>query len=97
MKMLFFSADGSEVEVAHRELVQAGIRCQVRNSPAREGVFQTRSSAELWVQNDADYPKAASLCVRLGVGFETRQAKRSSRLWTDADDQVLQHSCSAAG
>ncbi len=97
MKMLFFSADGSEVALAHRELVRAGIRCQVRNSSARKDLFQTHASAELWVQNDEDYHKASDLCVRLGVGFETPSVKRPARLWTDADDQVLHESCSMAG
>ena len=96
MKMLFFSVDGSEVALVNRELTHAGIRCQVRNGPAHKDSFQTHCSAELWVQNDQDYQKAATLCLRLEVGFDTRQIRRSARLWTNVDDLMLRQSCSPA-
>ena len=95
--MLFFSSDGSEIELVNRELVHAGIRCQVRDGSRGKNSIDAHASAELWIEKDEDYRKAANLCVRLGVGFDTRQTKRSARLWTDVDDQVLQQSCSTCG
>jgi hypothetical protein len=97
MKLLFFSADGSEIDFLHHELVRAGIPCQVHNGSLNSEDGPALPSAELWIKNDGDYHKAACLCVRLGIGFDTRQVKRSARLWTDLDDQILQLSCGTAG
>lgn len=97
MKMLFFSSDGSEIELLHRELAHAGIPCRVCNASPQTHVSFDDPCAALWIENDEDSHKAATLCVRLGVGFDTREIRRSARLWTDLDDQILQESCSPAG
>jgi hypothetical protein len=88
MKMLFFSADGSEAEVVNRELVSAGIPCEVRQSPAAGGPVAQTASVEVWLRNDADCSRASLLCVQLGVGFATRPIKRPARLWTELDSLV---------
>jgi len=69
MKMLFFSTDGSEVDQISRELIHAGIPCEVRGgSVNNEGAAEK----ELWVQNDGDRPRGFMLCVQLGLGFARR-------------------------
>jgi hypothetical protein len=69
MKMLFFSADQSEVQEVSREFVQAGILCEVRRGRPRSGVVP---ETELWIRNDADCHRAFLLCVQLGMGFARR-------------------------
>jgi hypothetical protein len=69
MKMLFFSADNSEVEQVSHEFAQAGIECEIRNGKAGSG--QPRE-AELWIHNDRDCHRAFMLCVQLGIGFARR-------------------------
>lgn len=87
MKMLFFSADGSEVELVNRELACAGIPCEVRRRPAAvQAVFAQTGSLEIWLRNDADCHRASVLCVQLGVGFATHPVKRPARLCTDLDN-----------
>ena len=81
MKMLFYSSDGSEVELISKEFAQAGIPCEVRNSPPANGSplpSSQRGSAqrELWIQDDNDCHRAFMLCVRLGIGFAKRAAKK---------------------
>jgi len=76
MKLLYFSADGSEVEQVSREFVEAGIPCEVRNG--KNGHAQpaaTASCSELWIQNDDDCHRALMLCVQLGVGFAKRAVR----------------------
>jgi hypothetical protein len=69
MKMLFFSADELEVDQVSRELVHAGIPCEVRGgSPAEHGTVER----ELWVQDDRDCHRAFMLCVERGIGFAKR-------------------------
>ncbi len=81
MKMLFFSADEMEVTQVSREFCQAGIRCEVRNSPVVPALPQCPHHAELWIKDDRDCHRAFMLCVQLGVGF----AKRPTRV-IDIDD-----------
>jgi hypothetical protein len=69
MKMLFFSADKSEVEQVSREFAQAGIPSEVRSSPGKRGPAR---DSELWIKNEQDCHKAFTLCVRLGIGFARR-------------------------
>jgi len=69
MKMLFFSADGSEVDQVSHEFTQAGIACEVRHGRRRNGATP---DVELWIRNDADCHRAFLLCVRLGIGFARR-------------------------
>jgi hypothetical protein len=76
MKMLFYSGDGSEVEVAGKQLTDAGIPCKIRQSPsAADGLASKPESppcAELWIRHDKDRHRALSLCVQLGLGFSKR-------------------------
>lgn len=69
MKMLFFSADDSEVQQVSREFLQAGIPCEVRHSLVRKG---TAPETELWIRNDRDCHRAFLLCVQRGMGFARR-------------------------
>jgi hypothetical protein len=69
MKMLFFSADRSEVEHVSREFTQAGIPSEVRTSPGKRGPSQ---DVELWIKNERDCHRAFTLCVQLGIGFAKR-------------------------
>jgi hypothetical protein len=69
MKMLFFSADRSEVEQVSREFAQAGIPSEVRSSPGKRG---SSPDLELWIKNEQDCHRAFTLCVRLGIGFARR-------------------------
>ena len=73
MKMLFFSADKTEVENVCREFAQAGIPSELRYGSGKSGAS---SDAELWIKNDRDCHRAFALCVQLGIGF----AKRTSQL-----------------
>jgi hypothetical protein len=90
MKMLFFSADGSEIDVVNRELVSAGIACEIRNRPQPGAGSRSISSAELWVHHEQDCYRASLLCVELGVGFFVRPARRPARLWTVLDSPERQ-------
>jgi hypothetical protein len=76
MKMLFYSSDGSEAELISKEFAQAGIACELRNSPAANGSSKPSSQRELWIQDDNDCHRAFMLCVRLGIGFAKRAAKK---------------------
>jgi len=75
MTMLFFSPDGSEVEGVARNLLDAGIPCEVRSGPFPDAMFPYEADAELWVQNDKDYYRALMLFVQLGIGFSKRNAE----------------------
>lgn len=76
MKMLFYSSDGSEVEIISKEFARAGIPCEVRNGPAANGTSTGPPHQELWIQDDKDCHRAFMLCVQLGVGFAKRAARR---------------------
>jgi len=85
MKMLFFSADGSEIDLVNRELVRAGIPCEVRRRPGRGRGSRGISGAEMWVHHERDCYRASLLCVELGVGFFVRPTRGPARLWTTLD------------
>jgi hypothetical protein len=69
MKMLFFSADKSEVENVKREFAQAGIPSELRTGSGKRGASP---DVELWIKNEQDCHRAFTLCVRLGIGFAKR-------------------------
>jgi hypothetical protein len=69
MKMLFFSADKSEVENVKREFAQAGIPSELRVGSGKRGASP---DVELWIKNEQDCHRAFTLCVRLGIGFAKR-------------------------
>lgn len=87
MKMLFFSADTSEVENVSSEFRQAGIRCEVRTGPNAAGIPPNPSPAELWIHDDRDCHRAFMLCVQLGVGFARRPFRAPTM---DMDDALLE-------
>ncbi len=76
MKMLFYSSDSSEVELIGKEFIQAGIPCEVRDSPPARGAAAHPPQRELWIQDDKDCHRAFMLCVRLGVGFAKRAPRK---------------------
>jgi hypothetical protein len=76
MKMLFYSADLTEVQEASREFTHAGIACEVRNSPVLRSRHQPPPCGELWIRDDRDCHRALMLCVQLGIGF-SRRAKQA--------------------
>jgi hypothetical protein len=69
MKMLFFSADKSEVDHVSQEFTHAGIPCEVRTSSGKRIASR---DVELWIKNEQDCHRAFTLCVRLGIGFAKR-------------------------
>jgi hypothetical protein len=69
MKLLFYSPDSSEVEMASRELLQAGVPCEIRTGAKEANPPRKMCGKELWIQNVQDTHRALMLCVQLGVGF----------------------------
>ena len=74
MKMLFFSSDDTEVQNVSREFAEAGIPCEIRNTPCAKGIPPSPTHAELWIRDDRDCHRALMLCVRLGLGFAKKPA-----------------------
>src|SRR5882762_8135897 len=86
MKLLFFSPDDSEVLQLGKELVQAGIPCEVRCGGSGASGYSNGHGpeAELWIRNDKDSHRAFLLCVQLGAGFAKRPRRRSRiECWSD--------------
>lgn len=72
MKMLFFSADQNEVQQVGESFKEAGIPCEIRQTPCpRKAKFHS-PEAELWIKDDRDCHRALMLCVQLGIGFARR-------------------------
>lgn len=61
MKMLFSASDQAQVNLFRKKLLEAGIKCEVRQNPVAQGVFGIPSYPELWVNNDGDILKALKL------------------------------------
>ncbi len=61
MKMLFTSPEGPEVGLVKGLLDEAGIPCEVRNENSYASFAAGSFAPELWVLDDADFPKAAEL------------------------------------
>jgi len=73
MLMFYFSSDHAEVEQVRKELVEAGIPCEVQNlAPLCEGSASQPSEEVLWIHNDTDAHRALMLCVTHGLGFAKR-------------------------
>lgn len=72
MKMLFFSADGAEVQVVSQQFAHAGIPCEIRHGTGPRRRSNERPELELWIRNDRDCHRAFMLCVQLGIGFSKR-------------------------
>lgn len=62
MKMLFSSPEGPEVGLVKNLLDEAGIPCEVRNENSYASFAGGSFCPELWVLDEADFPKAAELC-----------------------------------
>jgi hypothetical protein len=71
--MIFFSANGSEVQQLGKALTGAGIPCEVRKEVMVEGVPVKLPEAELWVQSDHDAHRAFLWCVERNAGFARRE------------------------
>jgi len=76
MRIVYFSKDRLEIERISRELVHAGIPCEVR-----EG--HVVKEAELWIKKDSDLHRAFMCCVQLSVGFAKREAPHSEQELSD--------------
>lgn len=61
MKRVFTSADSAEVGLLKNVLQKAGIRCVEINEQMAQVIPSAPFQAELWVENEADYPAAAAL------------------------------------
>ena len=61
MKMLFTSPEGPEVGLVKGLLDEAGIPCEVRNENSYANFAEGAFMPELWVLDEADFPKAAEL------------------------------------
>jgi hypothetical protein len=78
MLMFYFSSEHAEVERVRKELIEAGIPCEIhemapmKNTPP-EDRLPAPSEEELWLQNEADSHRALMICVALGVGFAKRE------------------------
>lgn len=83
MKMLFFSSEREELENVRKELVEAGIPCEVHEGDTTDAAPAQPSDAELWIQNDGDSYRASMLCVELGVGFSRRAEQKPAECWSN--------------
>jgi hypothetical protein len=61
MKRVFTSMDSAEVGLLKNVLQKAGIRCVEKNEQLAQVIPSAPFQAELWVENEADYPAAATL------------------------------------
>ena len=61
MKRVFTSPDSAEVGLLKNMLLKAGIRCAETNEQMAQMIPTAEFQAELWVENEADYPLAAAL------------------------------------
>jgi hypothetical protein len=75
MTLLSFSSNDSEIRSAAKNLVAAGIPCEIRTGPLPHGMFPHHFETELWIQNDGDCYRALMLCAELGIGFAKRVIK----------------------
>ena len=73
MKMIFFSANDSEVQQLGKALAGAGIPCEVRKDVMVEGMAVELPESELWVQDDNDSHRAFLFCVERNAGFARRE------------------------
>jgi hypothetical protein len=61
MKRVFTSADSAEVGLLKNVLQKSGIRCVEMNEQMAQVIPSAPFQAELWVENEADYPAAIAL------------------------------------
>jgi len=61
MKRVFTSPDTAELELLKNVLQKAGIRCVEINEHMAQTIPSPPFQAELWVENEADYPTAVAI------------------------------------
>ena len=61
MKRVFTSADSAEVGLLKNVLQKSGIRCVENNEQMAQVIPSAPFQAELWVEDEADYPAAIAL------------------------------------
>lgn len=61
MKRVFTSSDSAEVGLLKNVLLKAGIRCVEVNEQVAQVFPSHPFQAELWVENEGDYPAAMAL------------------------------------
>ncbi len=62
MKQLATPSESTELGLLKNMLEEAGIHCALRNEQTFQAFPTTPFNVELWVDDDADYPKAQELC-----------------------------------
>ena len=61
MKLVYTSADAAEVGLLKNVLKKSGIRCVEINEQVAQVIPSAPFQAELWIENEADYPAAVAL------------------------------------
>ena len=61
MKRVFTSPDSAELSLLKDMLQKAGIRCVELNEQMAQTIPSAPFQAELWVENEADYPTAVAI------------------------------------
>ncbi len=61
MKRVFTSPDSAELGLLKNMLQKAGLRCVEINEQMAQVIPSAPFQAELWVENEADYPAAVAL------------------------------------
>lgn len=84
MLMFFFSSEHAEIERVRRELLEAGIPCEIHEASLLEGAPQVPFDEELWIHNDEDTHRALMLCVEQGLGFAKRNVPPD---WTEMEPE----------
>lgn len=72
MKRVIATPSGAELELLRNMLQHAGVPCVIRNEALSDLLGTTPFNAELWVEREADFPRARALCAAWeGPGPET--------------------------
>ena len=66
VKQLFTTTDSAELGLLKNMLGEAGIRCALRNEQLSLALPAMPFNVELWVEDDADFPRAQGLCEAWG-------------------------------
>lgn len=61
MKCIYTSPDSAELSLLKNMLQKAGIRCVERNEQIKQMIPTALFQAELWLENESDYPAAAAI------------------------------------
>ena len=77
MKRVFTSPDSAELGLFKDMLQKAGIRCVEINEHMAQTIPSAPFQAELWVENEADYPMAVAILEEW-----QRPSKAAGACWT---------------